>query len=91
MNVVREDPSTVSKYIKLLMNKYGNEVLVIYRKNIQDRAVKACARNMYRDVCYMIMDYRRYEDEQNVKNLIDTLKKENKRRPAFIDELSKIE
>ena len=73
------------------MNKYGNEVLVIYRNHIENRAMKACARNMYRDVCYMIADYRRYEEEQTVRDLINQLKKEHKRRPAFIDELNKIE
>nr|WP_307989741.1 hypothetical protein [uncultured Niameybacter sp.] len=91
MNIVRKEPDTLSKYIKLLMNTYGDEVLALYRKNIENRAEKACSRNMYQDVCYMIADYRRYENEQNVKMLIEKFKKEHKRRPAFIDELSKIE
>lgn len=91
MNIVRKEPDTLSKYIKLLMNTYGDEVLVLYRNNIEKRAEKACARNRYRDVCYMITDYRRYENEKSVKILIEKLKKEHKRRPAFIDELSKIE
>lgn len=91
MNIVRKEPDTLSKYIKLLMNTYGDEVLVLYRKNIENRAENACARNMYKDVCYMITDYRRYENEKSVKMLIEKLKKEHKRRPAFIDELSKIE
>ena len=89
--IVREEPDAISKYIKLLMNRYGEEVLEHYRKNIEDRADKACARNLYRDVCYMIADYRRYESEESVKVLIEKLKNQHKRRPAFIDELSRIE
>lgn len=73
------------------MNRYGDEILVLYTNNIEKRAEKACARNMYRDVCYMITDYRRYENEKSVKMLIEKLKKEYKRRSAFIEELSKIE
>lgn len=91
MNIVRKEPDTLSKYINTLMNTYDDEVLVLYRNNIEKRAEKACARNMYRDVCYMITDYRRYENEKSVKMFIEKLKKEYKRRPAFIDELSKIE
>ena len=91
MNIVRKEPDTLSKYIKMLMNTYGDEVLVLYRNNIENRAEKACDRNMYRDVCNMITDYRRYENKKSVKMLIEKLKKEHKRRPAFIDELRKIE
>lgn len=91
IDIVRKEPDAIPKYIKLLMHTHGDEVLVLYRNNIENRAEKACARNMYRDVCYMISDYRRYESEQSVNEFIGKLKMEHKRRPAFIDELSKIE
>ncbi|MEG0388428.1 MAG: hypothetical protein RR582_08870 [Niameybacter sp.] len=90
IDIVRKEPDTIPKYIKLLMNTHSEEVLVLYRSNIENRAEKACARNLYRDVCYMIVDYRRFENEQSVKALIEKLKNEYKRRPAFIDELSRI-
>lgn len=90
IDLVRKEPDTIPKYIKLLMNTHSEEVLVLYRSNIENRAEKACARNLYRDVCYMIVDYRRFENEQSVKALIEKLKNEYKRRPAFIDELSRI-
>ncbi len=90
ITIVRADPEMVKKYIRLLINQYRDEVLTIYISYIENSAVKACDRNMYRDVCYLIADYRRYDNEENVKVLIDKLKKEHKRRPAFIDELNKL-
>ena len=91
MEIVRKEPNKLSKYIKCLMDRYSDEVLALYRKYIKDEAEKAYTRERYRAVCYMIVDYRKYESEQRINELIIELKIQHKRRPAFIDELSKIE
>lgn len=91
MNCIRKNPNTLLKYIDLVIPKYREEVLANYQWLIENKAFKANTRNMYKEVCNLIVDYRKHDNEQNVKLLIEKLKKENIRRRAFIDELNKIE
>ena len=87
---VRENPQMIEEYAEKLLDKYREEVISIYKKYIELRANNSYDRGMYREVCSIIKKYRKIAGLENKKEIVTKLKYLYRRKPAFIDELSKI-
>lgn len=90
MKVVREDISKIEVYSDMLKDKYEDEVTELYIKYIEIQASRASDRNQYRDVCRIIEKFGKISDNNKVEEINNKLRKLYKKRPAFIDELSRV-
>lgn len=89
MNYIREDNSYIEKYAYLLVDKYYDEVKEIYINLIKKEADLANCRSRYNTVCQSIKRARKiFKEEINL--LIKEFYIKYKRKPAFIDELNKV-
>lgn len=87
---IEEYPADIEEYARILVKEYPEEVEELYRLYIYLLAEQAGNRKKYYSVCQVINRSRPYTTMEKVNTLIEDLKKTYKRRPAFIDELSKI-
>lgn len=86
---VRENTSYIEKYAHILVDKYYDEVKEIYINLIKKEADLANSRSRYNTVCQTIKRARKiFEKDINV--LIKEFYIKYKRKPAFIDELNKV-
>ena len=90
MDFVRENPRDIEKYAEKLVGKFRDEVFEIYAEFIKSTASRSSNRREYHGVCEMLTRYKKLAGEMNEKALINELKVLYKNRPAFLDELSKI-
>ncbi|MBV4437245.1 SWIM zinc finger family protein [Clostridium tyrobutyricum] len=90
MKYVKENPSSIEKYSYLLIEKYEEEVINLYGKNIREEARMASKRVEYKRVCKIIRRYKKVAGKEKTKEIIDELRAIYKRRPAFLDEMGKI-
>ncbi|MGV8906207.1 MAG: hypothetical protein ACOH15_06395 [Acetobacterium sp.] len=67
----------------------GN-VIEIYKEHIKVAASFAKNRRDYQGVCGIIKRYKKMAGKQNQETIINELAAFYKKRPAFVDELSKI-
>lgn len=73
-----------------LLKDYFDEVNELFVKYISEEARESNDRKKYRNVCKIIKLYKKACGSVQAQALIDELKQTFNRRPAFIDELSKI-
>lgn len=73
-----------------LIEDYYEEVCYLYEKYIESEASMSSNRKQYKGVCKLIKSYKKVFGDSNAKRLINNLRAEYERRPAFLDELSKI-
>lgn len=90
MKYVKENPSSIEEYSYLLIDKYKEEVIKLYEKNIRESAREASNRMQYKKVCKTIKRYKKIAGNEKTKEIIDVLGNIYRRRPAFIDEMGKI-
>ncbi|PRX24056.1 putative Zn finger protein [Orenia metallireducens] len=90
MEFVRENPRTIEKYAEMLIDRYKDEVIEIYKKFIKLEAKSASNRKMYQKVCKKLENYKKIAGKEDLKELINELSITYKRRPAFLDELGKV-
>lgn len=90
IELVRENIHMIENYADKLLIKYKEEVISIYKKYIELRANNSCDRGMYRGVCNIIKQYGKIAGLENKKEIINKLKYLYRRKPAFVDELSKL-
>lgn len=90
MNVVRENPNDIEEYADMLVDKYKDEVIEIYKKHIKSVASSSSNRKSYQGVCRILKRYKKIAGKNNQEELIRELGTTYKRRPAFVDELSRI-
>ena len=90
MQLVKEDIRFIEVYADKLLSEYKEEVISIYKKYIELRANNSCDRKMYREVCKVIKKYGKIAGVEKKKELIANFKYLYRRKPAFVDELSKI-
>ena len=83
-------PSMVFVYGKQLYAEFPAEIRAICSDVIYQQAAKANNRSGYRQVCAYIKDLHSYDGKTDLGSIIDQLKAEYPRRPAFIDELDKL-
>jgi len=90
MEFVTKNPDYIEKYAGMLVNKYEAQVMEIYEKNIMSKAGLSSKRTQYKEVCRMIMRYRKIAEKNRIEKVVNELIALYKRRPAFVDELRKI-
>ncbi|MGM8216433.1 SWIM zinc finger family protein [Bacillaceae bacterium W0354] len=86
----RSNVKSITSYYEYLIKDYSEEVEILFRRNIEQIAKEASQRSHYRKVCHEIRTYKKTFGNDYAQPLINELKQIYKRRPAFVDELSKI-
>ena len=87
---VREKPSAIEQYMKYLMDLHESEVIRLFATHVKVIAQGAANRSQYRGVCQMLQRFRKIGGREAQTKLIEELRALYKRRPAFIDELSRL-
>lgn len=90
MAFVRKNPDSIEDYAGMLLEKFRDEVIEIYKEHIKEAASFAKNRRDYQGVCGMIKRYKKIAGKQNQETIINELTAFYKKRPAFVDELGKI-
>lgn len=90
MGYVRENPTSIDSYAEILMDKFKDEVIEIYIKYIKFEASRATNRNHYKNVCGIIKKYKKIAGKQSQIPIINELIALYRKKPAFLDELSRI-
>ncbi|OOM73782.1 hypothetical protein [Clostridium sp. BL-8] len=90
MSYVREDPTSIDGYAEILMDKFKDEVIEIYKKYIKFEASRATNRSHYKNVCTIIRKYKKIAGKQSETPIINELIALYRKKPAFLDELSKV-
>ena len=87
---VRERPSNIVVYQEYLVEDYPLEVYRIYVQYIEGLSAGQNNRKGYRKVCREIKNLRKLGGIEQADNIIKVLQETYKRRPAFVEELSKV-
>ena len=90
MGYVRENPTSIDSYAEILMDKFKDEVIEIYKKYIKFEASRAANRSHYKNVCGIIKKYKKIAGKQSQIPIINELIALYRKKPAFLDELSRI-
>ncbi|NRG45968.1 hypothetical protein HRF87_14555 [Bacillus sp. CRN 9] len=85
-----KDASKIKVLYPYIIDSYQGEVNQLFTRHIYEQADFARERKEYRGVCQIIKDYKKLFGSDYSKVMIHDLKVINRRRPAFVDELSKI-
>lgn len=85
-----EKPSCIFTYGKKLSKQYPSEVFSLCTDAIHSRAETANTRVMYRQVCSDIKKLASYGGRDEAMAIIQELRENNQRRPAFLEELQYI-
>ena len=83
-------PDNIERFSSMLIPKYKDKVVEIYEIFIKNLAKQALNRTKYSVVCSKIRAYKKIAGNDKKNEIIDELKALYKRKPAFMDELSKI-
>lgn len=90
LEVVRANPEKVLDYHRYLLPEYSSEVYEIWTLFIRHAAKNAGSRGHYSKVCGYIKKLIKAGGETEARKLIAELTEAYKRRPTFIDELSRV-
>lgn len=90
MEFVRENPGEIETYAHMLVGRFEHGVIKVYRQHIQLAASSSSGRSEYQKVCKILKRYERIAGKQSTEEIIRELSVAYKRRPAFIDELSRV-
>lgn len=87
---VRSNPSAIEDYAVRLSADYREEVERIYSDYIYKVAGSSANRKEYKQVCAILKRYRKIFDSSGLSRIVEKLRDEHSKRPAFLDELSKV-
>ena len=90
LEVVVNHPSAITEYADKLIGTYKKEVIEIYEFFIKELSDDASERKQYKVICKQIKEFSKYIEIEKKIKFINGLIEKYKRRPAFIDELSKL-
>jgi len=90
MNVVRESPENIEEYAEMLVPHFKDEVINIYQIYIISKASSSSNRKGYKRVCEILQRYKKIAGNQKQEEIINELHAVYNKRPAFVDELSKL-
>jgi hypothetical protein len=90
MELVREDFRYIVDYAELLVDKFKDEVIDIYKEYIKFQASRSSNRSHYKNVRQLINKYKKIAGPNNKEQIINELCSLYRKKPAFLDELSKI-
>jgi hypothetical protein len=81
----------LTNYSKYLVDDYASEILVLYKKAIETEAQRASDRKEYKRITdYIIEMANMGHGKKQAKSLTESLIDQYKKRPAMIEELSKV-
>lgn len=83
--------NTVTEYYPHLIPDYPEEVSEIFKGYINNQARLSSDRSQYKSVCGIIKEYEKACGSENAAEIIRALKTLYVKRPAFIDELGKVQ
>ncbi|WP_318615786.1 hypothetical protein [Sporosarcina sp. YIM B06819] len=90
MEFVRAYSECIEQYASDLVGVYKEEVQQVYKEHIEMTANRASNRKDYQGVCRMIRRYENIVGKQLQQAIVNELRSSYRRKPAFVDELSKI-
>ncbi|MCL2815670.1 MAG: SWIM zinc finger family protein [Oscillospiraceae bacterium] len=83
--------STITEFHSHLLPDYKNEVNEIFTAYLKKSASQASDRRQYSEVCALIKKYAKICGKKNASEIIQEFKSLYAKRPAFVDELRKME
>ena len=86
----KEHSGSITSYYKHLLPEYKRDVSIMFRECIKKNADYSNGRGHYRRVCEIISEYKKACGQKAAYAIRDELAMEHARRPAFLDELSKL-
>ncbi len=86
-----QSPITIVELYPYLINDYPEKVEDIFTKYIRFEADHASERKTYRNVCRKLTVFKEACGETKFKELVKELKQTYDRKPAFLNELEKVE
>ena len=86
----QNNPYMISELYPDLMTEYPEQVKEIFIHYIRSIAEHSSNRKEYRGVCKIIRTFSTVTDHENTAKIIKELEQRYHRKPAFLDELSKI-
>ena len=89
--MAQKSVSQLERYHKKLANLYPKEYFGAYKELIYPFAECRMGREHYREVASILKDMKGIKGfESDVQQIVERLRNENKRKPAFIDELKEL-
>jgi hypothetical protein len=86
----KQQTSSIVEFYPYLIEDYPEEVNHLFKSFIETAAAHASSRSQYRNVCRHIKTYKKACGNSYDEKLIGELQQRYKRRPAFLDELGKM-
>lgn len=86
----RKNIREIENYCPHLLDEHFDEAEQLFTEYIQREAALSGKRSHYKQVCGKIRRYKKLFGEERAERMILELKNRYRRRPAFIDELSRI-
>lgn len=90
LTYVQDNPSYIDYYAERLAKDFKQEVIDVYKNYIKSTASSSSNRREYQEVCHKIKKYNKVAGESLKEELITELMGLYKNRPAYIDELGKV-
>lgn len=87
---VQKNPGYIEEYADKLIGSYEDEIRKNYKESIESAACRASNRKGYQSVCQMIRRYGKLVGKQHEQVIVEGLRHDYRRKPAFMDELSKL-
>ena len=90
LRYVRANPSHIETFLKYLMDDHEEEAIHLFTIHIKNMADRTNNRSQYKGICQMLRRFKKIGGRERQIHLVEELQVQYKRRPAFIDELSKL-
>lgn len=90
LEYVQKKPHEIEEYADDLKDIYKDQVISIYEQYIKYKSLNSSNRKEYKRVCRVVKNFNKIAGDILTKKIIKYLKLENHRKPAFLDELSKL-
>ena len=87
----QESPNRIEQYYPYIKEHYYEDVCALFIDFIERKASNATDRKRYQDVCRSIQTMQKAGYQVEAKHLISDLLQAYAKRPAFVDELRKIQ
>jgi hypothetical protein len=91
MAYVKANPSAIEDYALRLVEGYRAEVERIYSNQIYYAAEVSSKRKDYQRVCAMLKRYKQIAGQAGQTEIVHRLEAQYNKRPAFLDELTKLD
>lgn len=85
------ESSSIQNLYPHLIKNHKDEVNSIFKTYFELASERVYDRKKYKQVCSIIKTYMKACDESSAFQLMNELKERYKKRPAFLDELEKLE